>query len=68
MARLASTPLIVPFDPASLPMHRRRAYLRVLWNADVDPMLFVDTARRLGYVVGCRWDCSAGMPVLAPLH
>jgi len=66
MATLASTPLVLPFDPASLSMHERRAYLRVLWNADIDPFVFVGMAQRLGYVLGCRWDCEAGMPTLAP--
>ncbi|CAE6823843.1 hypothetical protein R69746_06180 [Paraburkholderia aspalathi] len=66
MARLASAPLILPFDPASLPQERRREYLLVLWRADIDPFVFVGTARRLGYALGGRWDCDAGMPVLVP--
>lgn len=66
MATPASAPLVLPFDLASMPMDKRRAYLRVLWNADIDPFVFVGMAHRLGYVLGCRWDCEAGMPVLAP--
>ncbi|MFL9993069.1 hypothetical protein PQR34_19605 [Paraburkholderia sediminicola] len=66
MATLASAPLVLPCDPASLSMHERRAYLRVLWNADIDPFVFVGMAHRLGYALGCRWDCEAGMPMLAP--
>jgi hypothetical protein len=66
MATLASRPVVIPFDPASLPMDQRREYLRKLWNADVDPFVFVGTARRLGYALGCRWDICAGMPVLTP--
>ncbi len=67
MATLASTPIVMPFDPASLPLEQRRDYLRTLWRADIDPFVFVGTARRLGYVLGCRWDADAGMPVLSPI-
>ena len=66
MATPAAAPLVLPFDPSFLSMQERRAYLRVLWNADIDPFVFVGMARRLGYVLGCRWDCDAGMPMLAP--
>lgn len=67
MATPAFAPLVIPFDPASLTLEQRREYLRTLWNADVDPFVFVGTARRLGYALGCRWDIEAGMPVLAPM-
>lgn len=67
MATIASTPLVLPFDPATLPLEQRREYLRALWRADVDPFLFVGTARRLGYVLGCHWDADAGMPVLSTI-
>jgi hypothetical protein len=67
MATAASAPLVLPFDPAALPLERRREYLCALWRADVDPFVFVGTARRLGYVLGCHWDVEAGMPVLSPI-
>lgn len=67
MATLAATPIVMPFDPASLPLEQRRDYLRALWKADIDPFVFVGTARRLGYVLGSRWDADAGMPVLSPI-
>lgn len=67
MATPASTPIVIPFDPASLSLDRRREYLRTLWRADIDPFVFVGTARRLGYVLGCHWDADAGMPVLTPI-
>ncbi len=35
MATPASAPLVLPFDLASMPMDKRRAYLRVLWNAGI---------------------------------
>jgi hypothetical protein len=68
MACLASRPLFPSPDLSSLDPALRRAYLHRLWHADVDPMLFLDAARRLGYGVQCRWDYAAGMPVLALLH
>ncbi|TKC83442.1 hypothetical protein FAZ69_23420 [Trinickia terrae] len=69
MARAASAPLILFPAPYGLlrSMERRRAYLRDLWEADVDPLVFRDAARRLGYVVRCQWDGGAGMPVLKPM-
>ncbi|MGV4733182.1 hypothetical protein ACRUK7_24660 [Burkholderia pseudomallei] len=67
MAALASTAVVMPFDLTSLPLDKRRDYLRALWRADVDPFVFVGTARRLGYVLGCYWDVDAGMPVLTPI-
>ncbi|KVC82447.1 hypothetical protein [Burkholderia ubonensis] len=67
MATLASTTVVTAFDPAALSIDQRRDYLRALWRADVDPLLFVGTARRLGYVLGCYWDVDAGMPVLTPI-
>jgi hypothetical protein len=67
MATSASTPIVIPFDPATLPLERRREYLYALWRADIDPFVFVGTARRLGYVLGCQWDADAGMPVLSPI-
>ncbi|TCW81442.1 hypothetical protein C5O80_22890 [Burkholderia sp. SRS-46] len=67
MATLASTSVVMPFDLASLPPGKRREYLRVLWRADIDPAVFVGTAHRLGYTLGCRWDDDAGMPVLTPI-
>jgi hypothetical protein len=67
MATLASAPLVLPFDPASLPMEQRRQYLRTLWDADIDPFVFAGTARRLGYVIRCEWDIAAGMPILLPM-
>ncbi|CAN7190019.1 hypothetical protein LJR230_000417 [Trinickia sp. LjRoot230] len=67
MATTACAPLMLPFDPASLPIEKRCEYLRVLWNADIDPFVFIGTARRLGYVLAARWDWDAGMPALAPV-
>lgn len=67
MATPASAPLVIPFDPATLSLKQRRDYLRTLWRADIDPFVFVGTARRLGYVLGCQWDAEAGMPVLSPI-
>ncbi|MCA8165628.1 hypothetical protein [Burkholderia cepacia] len=64
MATLDSAAVVMPFDPARLSLDKRREYLRALWRADVDPSVFVGTARRLGYVLGCHWDADAGMPVL----
>ncbi|MCF7694655.1 hypothetical protein KPG66_00545 [Mycetohabitans sp. B2] len=66
MATLAATPLVLPFDPASLPMEKRCEYLHKLWSADVDPFVFVGIARRLGYGLCCHWDITADMPLLAP--
>ncbi|WJF89464.1 hypothetical protein QS306_10065 [Paraburkholderia bonniea] len=63
----AITPLF-PLDKlASFSIEDRRTYLRRLWNADIDPMLFRDIARRLGYVVRCHWDCRHDMPTLSPI-
>lgn len=67
MVTAAATPLLLPFDPVEIPISQRLDYLRVLWRADVDPLVFVGTARRLDYAVGCHWDSIAGMPVLMPL-
>ena len=67
MATPASAPLVLPFDPAALSLEERRDYLRTLWRADIDPFVFVGTARRLGYSLDCRWDVDAGMPVLSPI-
>jgi hypothetical protein len=67
MATLDSSAVVMPFDPARLSVDKRREYLRALWRADVDPSVFVGAARRLGYVIGCRWDADAGMPVLTPI-
>ncbi|WP_207003929.1 hypothetical protein [Trinickia mobilis] len=68
MARAASAPLFLFPAPRHvvLSMEHRRAYLRDLWEADVDPLVFRDAARRLGYVVRCQWDERAGMPILTP--
>ncbi|QKM48751.1 hypothetical protein B7760_02789 [Burkholderia glumae] len=63
MATLDSA-VVMSFDPAHLSLDKRREYLRALWRADIDPVVFVGTARRLGYMLGCRWDADAGMPVL----
>ncbi|WP_017424048.1 hypothetical protein [Burkholderia glumae] len=53
---------------SSMNWHSSRfAYLRALWRADIDPLVFVGTARRLGYALGCHWDADAGMPVLTPI-
>jgi hypothetical protein len=69
MARAASAPLFLSPAPRRVvrSMEERREYLRDLWDADVDPLVFRDMARRLGYVVRCHWDCSTGMPVLTPM-
>ncbi|OXJ40983.1 hypothetical protein CPT_Milagro_035 [Burkholderia phage Milagro] len=67
MATLASTAVVMQFDPTCLSLDKRREYLRALWRADIDPLVFVGTARRLGYVLGCHWDADAGMPVLTPI-
>ncbi|KAG0186593.1 hypothetical protein DFQ28_007598 [Apophysomyces sp. BC1034] len=64
MAIVASPALVIPFDPAFIPVEKRREYLRKLWNADVDPLVFVGIARRLGYALRCHWDAEVGMPVL----
>lgn len=60
MAILAATPLVLTFDPATLSMDERYEYLRRLFNADVDPFVFVGTARRLGYALDGRWDYDTG--------
>ncbi|MGY4726898.1 hypothetical protein [Burkholderia pyrrocinia] len=67
MATLASIAVVMPFDPTRLSLDKRREYLRALWRADIDPLVFVGTARRLGYTLGCHWDADAGMPVLTPI-
>ncbi|ADP02301.1 gp8 [Burkholderia phage KL3] len=67
MATLASIAVVMPFDPTRLSLDKRREYLRALWRADIDPLVFVGTARRLGYALGCHWDAEAGMPVLTPI-
>jgi hypothetical protein len=67
MTTLASAPVVMPFDPSTLPPDQRREYLQTLWRADIDPFVFVGTARRLGYVLGCHWDIDAGMPVLTSI-
>lgn len=61
-----TVPLMLPRSPSAMTMLERRAYLRELWEADIDPFVFVGTARRLGYALGCCWDIDAGMPVLVP--
>jgi hypothetical protein len=66
MATLASTPIVIPFDPASQSLDRRREYLCSLWRADVDLFVLIGTARRLGYALDYHWDSHAGMPVVNP--
>lgn len=67
MSTVASATLVMPFDPAGLPLEQRCEYLRTLWRADIDPFIFVGTARRLGYVISCRWDAAADMPELTAI-
>ncbi|WP_459906957.1 hypothetical protein [Caballeronia sp. HLA56] len=67
MARLASTPVAIPFDPAKASSRQRVEYLHALWRADIDPFVFVGVAHRLGYSLRCYWDVRADMPVLTPL-
>lgn len=66
MATLASAPLVLPFNVVDLPLEKRREYLRTLWNADVDAIVFLGAARKLGYALGGRWDADADMPALVP--
>ncbi|SUW59069.1 Uncharacterised protein [Burkholderia oklahomensis] len=66
MATLASAPLVLPFNVVDLPLEKRREYLRALWNADVDAIVFLGAARKLGYALGGRWDDAANMPALVP--
>ncbi|MBF3481119.1 hypothetical protein ISG25_31245, partial [Burkholderia pseudomallei] len=49
-----------------LPLEKRREYLRKLWNADVDAIVFLGAARKLGYALGGRWDAATDMPALVP--
>lgn len=65
-ASLNPAPLMLPRSPSDMTTPERQAYLRELWDADIDPFVFVGVARRLGYVPGCRWDFDVGMPVLVP--
>jgi hypothetical protein len=67
MATQASAPIVIPFDPASQSLDRRREYLCMLWRADIDPFVFIGTARRFGYALDCHWDANVGMPVLTPI-
>ncbi|APD36818.1 hypothetical protein [Burkholderia pseudomallei] len=66
MATSAAAPLILPVNVADLPLEKRREYLRALWNADVDAIVFLGAARKLGYALGGRWDVDANMPALVP--
>ncbi|AOJ03327.1 hypothetical protein WS70_16985 [Burkholderia mayonis] len=66
MATSAAAPLIFPFIVSDLPLEKRREYLRTLWNADVDAVVFLGAARKLGYALGGRWDADADMPALVP--
>ncbi|MBF3481131.1 hypothetical protein ISG25_29385, partial [Burkholderia pseudomallei] len=52
MATSAAAPLIFPFIVSDLPLEKRREYLRKLWNADVDAIVFLGAARKLGYALG----------------
>ncbi|MBF3481153.1 hypothetical protein ISG25_30385, partial [Burkholderia pseudomallei] len=52
MAFVASAPLVLPFNAIDLPLEKRREYLRKLWNADVDAIVFLGAARKLGYALG----------------
>lgn len=66
MAFAASAPLVLPFNAIDLPLEKRREYLRKLWNADVDAIVFLGAARKLGYALGGRWDAATDMPALVP--
>ncbi|BEH22915.1 Uncharacterised protein [Burkholderia pseudomallei] len=70
MAFVASAPLVLPFNAIDLPLEKRREYLRKLWNADVDAIVFLGAARKLGYALGYalggRWDAATDMPALVP--
>ncbi|CAJ2792752.1 Uncharacterised protein [Burkholderia pseudomallei] len=66
MATSAAVPLIFPFIVSDLPLEKRREYLRKLWNADVDAIVFLGAARKLGYALGGRWDAATDMPALVP--
>lgn len=67
MATQASAPIVIPFDPASQSLDRRREYLCALWRAGTDLFVCIGTARRFGYALDCHWDTDAGMPVLTPI-
>ena len=67
MATQASAPIVIPFDPASLSLDRRREYLCALWRADIDLFVLIGTARRFGYALDFHWDARAGMPALTPV-
>jgi hypothetical protein len=66
MATADSAPLVFPFDVTDLPIEARRDYLRKLWVADVDPVVFMGVAKKLGICVFGREDHEGNTPTFVP--